>query len=526
MVATAKALALGLALVHQSSAQGYEYTRSFCPQACSATGSNPSNWTSYHGFDTLGYCNQTFLFEMAIYNPTDSVSLMACATGDFTNSPEVRRAVLHPRQFLPANSTTNMTSPIANSTTPLACGAPGAAIDQRQADLRITWSNEVTNSSLSSANSSLVSPSGNIVVATQQLQAYVRDDADCNRTLMFAQSGDTVVGVYVGSQVQKSSAAAVLQQFLDSAKSTPSADNSVIAEVCTPMQGVILSTQTIGVFAVTNGDVAAVQQALVRWDSAECLASGSQTSIPAAIGVLSGIQGGGVRSNDSPINETLLPLAARDGSIADATCSYLQVAANDSCWSLATQKCKITTDNFYKYNGGSDKLCNTIKSGDYVCCSAGSLPDFSPQPNADGTCASYTVKANDGCKSIADAHQIKDYTLLDQYNKNTWGWAGCSGGLQLKQVICLSKGNPNMPAQFDTIVCGPQVPGTQKPTNGTDWALLNPCPLNACCDTWGQCGKPLKLVEIFAANLLPFSFYLPSLPKVFVYMSLTRVTQV
>ncbi|KAI3208928.1 CAZyme family GH18 [Penicillium roqueforti] len=35
---------------------------------------------------------------------------------------------------------------------------------------------------------------------------------------------------------------------------------------------------------------------------------------------------------------------------------------------------------------------------------------------------------------------------------------------------------------------GPQVPGTVPPTNGTKLAELNPCPLNSCCDVWGQCG--------------------------------------
>ncbi|KAL4977579.1 glycoside hydrolase superfamily [Aspergillus desertorum] len=45
-----------------------------------------------------------------------------------------------------------------------------------------------------------------------------------------------------------------------------------------------------------------------------------------------------------------------------------------------------------------------------------------------------------------------------------------------------------MPALLDNAVCGPQVPGTEAPTNGTALADLNPCPLNASCDIWGQCG--------------------------------------
>jgi chitinase len=32
------------------------------------------------------------------------------------------------------------------------------------------------------------------------------------------------------------------------------------------------------------------------------------------------------------------------------------------------------------------------------------------------------------------------------------------------------------------------VPGTQRPANWADISKLNPCPLNACCDVWSQCG--------------------------------------
>lgn len=45
-----------------------------------------------------------------------------------------------------------------------------------------------------------------------------------------------------------------------------------------------------------------------------------------------------------------------------------------------------------------------------------------------------------------------------------------------------------MPASIPNAVCGPQKPGTSPPAAGVDIASLNPCPLNACCDIYGQCG--------------------------------------
>lgn len=45
-----------------------------------------------------------------------------------------------------------------------------------------------------------------------------------------------------------------------------------------------------------------------------------------------------------------------------------------------------------------------------------------------------------------------------------------------------------MPVPIAGVVCGPQKPGTQKPSgsfDGFDLAKLNQCPLNACCSGWG-----------------------------------------
>ncbi|KAJ7494962.1 glycoside hydrolase superfamily [Mycena latifolia] len=45
-----------------------------------------------------------------------------------------------------------------------------------------------------------------------------------------------------------------------------------------------------------------------------------------------------------------------------------------------------------------------------------------------------------------------------------------------------------MPPAVANALCGPQVPGTANPGANGNLSALNPCPLNACCDIWGQCG--------------------------------------
>ncbi|KAL6876786.1 glycoside hydrolase family 18 protein [Trichoderma novae-zelandiae] len=170
--------------------------------------------------------------------------------------------------------------------------------------------------------------------------------------------------------------------------------------------------------------------------------------------------------------------------LAAAVCSYILVKSGDSCASLAS-RCGISAANFTKYNPSST-LCSTLKVGEPVCCSSGSLPNLTPQKNPDGTCASYTVKSGDYCALIAENNYIT-VDNIETYNAKTWGWNGCSN-LQLGANICLSTGDPPMPAVVPGTVCGPQVAGTKRPANWSDIGSLNPCPLNACCDIWGQCG--------------------------------------
>ena len=97
------------------------------------------------------------------------------------------------------------------------------------------------------------------------------------------------------------------------------------------------------------------------------------------------------------------PWLARRGD-----CSTVQVQSGNSCASLATE-CGITAAQFTQYNP-SKTLCSTLSPGQDVCCSPGTLPDFAPKPQADGTCATHAVVTDDTCSSIASANSI---TLTD-----------------------------------------------------------------------------------------------------------------
>lgn len=77
--------------------------------------------------------------------------------------------------------------------------------------------------------------------------------------------------------------------------------------------------------------------------------------------------------------------------------------------------------------------------------------------------------------------------LADLNDGTTWGWTGC-GDLAAGQSICLSKGNPPMPAVLPNAIRGLQVPNTTVDglvEDARDLPSLNPCPLNACYEEDG-----------------------------------------
>jgi len=173
---------------------------------------------------------------------------------------------------------------------------------------------------------------------------------------------------------------------------------------------------------------------------------------------------------------------------SDGTCKHVVLGAGDDCGTIP-EDCGITAQQFYTFNGGGNDLngwCSGLKSRGVYCCSPGKKPDLRPKKNADGSCAEFSF---DGrfCYEIENEFFLEKGDI-DKFNKGkTWGWFGCSR-LGTGQKFCLSDGDPPMPIQYEEVRCGPQVFGTKRPASGTKLADLNPCPLNACCNVWGQCG--------------------------------------
>ncbi|KAF1827906.1 glycoside hydrolase family 18 protein [Dissoconium aciculare CBS 342.82] len=104
-------------------------------------------------------------------------------------------------------------------------------------------------------------------------------------------------------------------------------------------------------------------------------------------------------------------------------------------------------------------------------------------------CKNYVIASGDSCQSISKSNRIS-LAALTSYNKDTWGWTGCKT-LAKDTRICVGKGAPPIPKTNSNAQCGPTKPGVSFLTPYLykgKLADMNPCPLNACCDTEGQCG--------------------------------------
>ncbi|KAF9881459.1 killer toxin subunits alpha/beta [Colletotrichum karsti] len=464
-------------------------------------------------------------------------------------------------------------APIADSKYGPPCLAT-AKLRSAKADVEVSWDGETVNNGKSS----------DIIDALFQLQKNVAEDPNCDAIALLAKSGDAVVGVWVGRQIQKASAAGLFESFIEMIQSRESAlPKKAAAQICAPASKKPTS-QSFGVFYDATGKIDDVFSAIQGWSRGNCLSALGQTEtwaeqnlsiIPASalsMGADNALAGVGnstytnstssltvskatsSAASQSPatspsasveaVKVTDKELVSRDechavkieptdschsiatqkcgiklqdlykfnggdsqfcnklqaGSFACCSegakpqrrmalmaseCKYVQVEQDDTCWSIA-QECGITEKKLYEYNGGSDAFCNNLKLRSAVCCSSGDKPDLKPKDNADGSCSVYVVQKEDVCFSIADQHLLTVTELINFNKGKTWGWGGCDT-IQPLQKICVSGGSPPMPAAIENAQCGPQKPGTERPKSGniTD---LNPCPLNVCCNIWGQCG--------------------------------------
>lgn len=421
-----------------------------CPKRCADAGTDPTKWTYYHSQDQFKSCPLTVFQAFSIYDDVDDSfkhhGIYACSSygPDFKNLPTV-------------NSLALSTAESINAT------------------FELGWYDDGYRTAASEIRS-----------AVKQLRQYLEGGYGSTKApqVLYVRSGRASVGVYIGQGLQNEAfSATALKSLEDNLRSFNASSQAVAMQFCQPDY---TSEHIFGLFATSNSSFAPIQQALQTWSNSTCLSFPNSQSFSGPV-VLNTAIVPTSKSNTTANSTSSTAVKRRSSRVklqARAECTTEQVIEKDSCGAIAT-RCGISPSDFTKYNDDA-ALCSTLKPGQHVCCSAGDLPDFRPKPNEDGSCHMYYVPMDDNCSKISGTYSLTNEDL-EEFNKETWGWSGC-GSLPYNINICLSKGDPPMPATLEGTVCGPAVPGTERPTDGTKLAELNPCPLNACCDVWGQCG--------------------------------------
>lgn len=353
-----------------------------CPNSCTTLGPIPSNWTYIHHLGKLNSCNETVLFDLSLHNdvadPKTHTTFRACTVEDG-----------------PKLNDTNVSVKRAASTS-TAISLQGA------------WSEKNVKFNQDQFDG--------LYGAIQQHVMGLDADAP---TIIFSKVGRLVMGFFAGGSIDSSrSIAAIMNELTSQVKANGLGETTLVQRCGEGING----NHTLGLVVNADGDVVSVQHTLQTWNNATCvqgLGSTKQNNVDIFIKptIKSNVSGRGIEP--------------RDG-----TCSTIQVVSGDSCGSLAAE-CGISAQQFAQFNPSST-LCSTLAVGQYVCCTSGSLPDRSPKPNPDGSCAEYNVQPGDYCALIAAENSITTDDI-ENFNKDTWGWQGC-GNVQLGQIICLSTG--------------------------------------------------------------------------------------
>ncbi|KXJ85657.1 hypothetical protein Micbo1qcDRAFT_127692 [Microdochium bolleyi] len=434
-----------------------------CPVSCDKAGS-VEEWTVFPSMDWLARCDQPLLFETAIYTPIDETPasrLRACTAA--INSGD--RAVVSEQP---------------------------AGIDSCQR--KFTKSNATISYGQAGPASLDIKARDGMLQAVGALEAHLAAGAACNRTILFGYGNGTVAGLYAGPSISKTTISAAIAEVIAdiTANGIP---GKAVAQLCGGQDG-RNSQEIFGLALAADAGTGTkfVQEALASWAKAKCVMDAAASTPLAKVQVMEA----SILGNSSlPVINSTIPTtnftraASKRAEAAQlyprADCRVEAVYAGDSCSKIA-QRCGISLADFNKYNP-DPTTCNPLQQGGRVCCSAGSLPDIRPEPEAPGECRSYVVQKDEPCAVLAAKFGIK-VTDIEKWNSGkdrTWGWLGC-GTVYAGTKICLSEGNPPMPAPMANAVCGPTAPLATRPTDGTPLKDALPCPLNACCNVWGQCG--------------------------------------
>ncbi|KAL4816487.1 glycoside hydrolase superfamily [Aspergillus spinulosporus] len=408
---------------------GARSAASICPAPCTT---DPSKWTPYSSLGNLTDCHHPVLLDFSSHRYSNAsevpFKLLACTIEEDRYPSFVSRFATRELEDI----------------------GPSDSVDD------------------------VVSPSQELDSFLDRLQTVVNQTSSRDTFSVLGSLNTTWVGIYRGATVDDATAASAVKRLRNEWDTQPPRRAAI--QLC---GGDRDANHTFGIALATTGSIEFVQEAISAWTVGRCFLSQNAFNLEYFPVV------------EQPTrelrlsNETIADNATLTRLSLEYACKKETVEEGDTCATLA-KRCGVSEPELMKYNP-KQQLCRWLQPGEEVCCSSKKWRKGKPVINKDGSCAAYLTEDNDTCASIAQAHNMEVGRIRYYNDGRTWGWSGCDqiyGGLR----ICLSDGYPPIPAPKSGAICGPTVPGTEQPLDGTPLAALNPCPLNACCNTLGECG--------------------------------------
>lgn len=462
----------------------YNIARQRCPDQCG--NQRPELWSSYPNMERLRLCDQPLLLSFALRSDLSDGN---------TPSP-VQACTLSSEQSLPQRDINQESFENNHAGDWQGCTSEPVVKVLRKLegtpDESRTKRDSVAGEPVQYGSKNMPdSPVINNTLALdliRHVEFYLERQSDCKQTTLLAYHQGMYVGTNFGRLVNNGETRSALLNGIARELTEEMPSSNMMIQACERGQDADVIAGISIVFFDTSIGLASVQKDIQRWSRAECHDfSGYQTKyldIPtyqAPSFFPSRSYSKAVISSVKPFWNATSYVASNtffSAAEAQAECRYITVVEGDGCPSLA-RKCGISGHDIEVFNL-TPLFCKKLKSCQKVCCSPGRLPDSSPRPNADGTCATHTTERGESCACL-EARFGLTRNDLGNFNKKTWGWNGCDPNRFLPGIkMCISSGRPPMPEPDKTHVCGPRVPGTRQP-KFSSLEALNPCPLNACC---------------------------------------------
>lgn len=197
--------------------------KDICPGRCSISGPNSANWSLYHSLDQLESCQQTKFYDFSIYDQVDDSSInhriFACSSfgPDWTNLP---------------NATENLVS----ATT-----------------INATYQFGISSDGIISSSS--------VRSLSRQIREYISNGYGSTHksVILFAQSGPSSVGIYIGRGLQNEGTTSfALQAFENTLRSLKPNTGAVAMQLCQPGND---GDHVFGFMATSNSSFSPVQAA-------------------------------------------------------------------------------------------------------------------------------------------------------------------------------------------------------------------------------------------------------------------------